>query len=244
MEKNYRDYLYDDFADILHTALITGKLEKEREVITKYFKKNYLPYFPTDRNAKILDLGCGLGNYLLAAQKFGYKNVLGVDGSPQVVEFCQKDGLKCIHADAISFLKSNQEKYDVIIFNDIIEHLTRDEMFEILFLIKDTLNRGGCVLIKTPNMANPITGLAGRYIDLTHEIGFTEGSMMHVLKTVSFKKVKIIGADIYVSPVPLIYLLKLCAKINNFIWYMFNCLYGRTTIKIFDKNIIAIAYKE
>lgn len=243
-KKNYRDYIYGNYADTLQDVLITGNLDKERNMICKYFKKNYLPYFPEDKNCKVLDLGCGLGNYLYAIQKYGYQNVIGVDASASVVAFCKKEGLKCIQANAKEFLQKNDNSYDVILFNDVIEHLTKDELFEVLFLLRKSLKSGGRVFIKTVNLSNPITGVTGRYLDLTHEIGFTELTMRQVLLAVSFKKFKIIGADIYVSPVPFIYILKLCAKINNVIWYLFNCLYGRTSIKIFEKNIIAIAYKE
>lgn len=126
----------------------------------------------------------------------------------------------------------------------MIEHFTRDELFDILFLLRKSLKKKGRIIIKTMNQSNPITGISSMYLDLTHETGFTEISMHQVLMAASFKKVKIVGADIYISPVPFVYILKIIAKINNFIWYMFNCLYGRTTVKIFEKNMIAIAYKD
>lgn len=244
-KKNYRDYLYGNYSEHLINNLVTGNLIKEREMIIKYFRKNYLPYLPKNKNCRILDLGCGMGNYLLAAKKCGYRNVIGVDASKSVVSFCKKDGLECVQAEAKEYLEDKENMFDVIIFNDVIEHLTKDELFETLHNLHKALRGGGIALIKTDNMSNPITGITGRYMDLTHEIGFTETSLRSALSAVSFKNIKIIGADIYVSPAPFIYILKLFAKINNFVWYLFNCLYGRTsTNKIFEKNIIAIAYKD
>lgn len=113
-----------------------------------------------------------------------------------------------------------------------------------LELFKSALKSNGRVIIKTCNLSNPITGASGRYFDMTHELGFTEISMRQVLLAVPFDKVKIIGADIYVSYLPFAYVLKFFAKIINFTWYILNCLYGRTTVKIYEKNIIAIAYKK
>lgn len=243
-KRTYRDYIYGQYAETLQEVLVTGDLNKERDMIGKYFKKNYLPFFPADKNCKILDLGCGLGNYLCAAKNCGYQNVIGVDGSDSVAEFCKKEGLDCICADANEFLREHENSFDVILFNDVIEHLSKEEVFEVLFLFYKALKHGGRVFIKTVNLANPITGVTGRYLDFTHEVGFTELTMRQVLRAASFRKFKVIGADIYVSPVPFIYILKLFAKINNFIWYLLNCMYGRTSIKIFEKNIIAIAYKE
>lgn len=103
--KNYREYIYGNYTDSLRNNLLTGDLTKERKMIAAYFKKNYLPFFPSDKNCKILDLGCGLGNYVYAARKYGYRNVTGVDASASVVETCKKSGLKCIQADAKEFLE-------------------------------------------------------------------------------------------------------------------------------------------
>lgn len=242
--KTYRAYIYGNYADNLHQNLITGNLCKERKMIYEYFKKNYLPYFPNDKKCKILDLGCGLGNYLYAVKKCGYKNVVGVDSSKSVVEFCKERGMQCVQADARKYLEKYEDTYDVILFNDVIEHFTKDELFEVLHLLYKSLTKKGRIFIKTMNLSNPITGMAGRYLDLTHEIGFTEISMRQTLLAASFKRVKVIGADIYVNSILFARVLKMLSRVNNFIWYAINCLYGRTTVKIFEKNIIAIAYKE
>ena len=242
--KNYRDYIYGNYSDTLIVKQITGDLKRERMLIAKYFQKNYLPYMPNNKNCRVLDLGCGLGNYIYAAQIHGYKNIIGVDASKSVIDFCRKEGFECVLSDAKTYLQDKENLFDVIIFNDVIEHFTRDELFDILFLLRKSLKKKGRIIIKTMNQSNPITGISSMYLDLTHETGFTEISMRQVLMAASFKKVKTVGADIYISPVPFVYILKIIAKINNFIWYMFNCLYGRTTVKIFEKNMIAIAYKD
>ncbi len=38
-------------------------------------------HFPADRQARILELGCGHGALLHFAQAAGYKNIEGIDGS-------------------------------------------------------------------------------------------------------------------------------------------------------------------
>lgn len=93
-------------------------------------------------------------------------------------------------------------------------------------------------------MANPITSISGRYFDMTHEIGFNEASMYQVLNAIDFKNIKIKGADIFVIGVPFIYVLKLYTIIQNTFWYLQSCVYGRNSITIFSKNLIAIAKKE
>lgn len=244
MKKGYRDYIYGNYTETLEKSLVSKNLNKEREMIYKYFRKNYLPYFPKNKNCRILDMGCGLGEYLLAVKRCGYNNVVGVDTSDSIVEFNRRQGIKCIHSDAKLFLGDKKNIYDVILFNDVIEHFKKEELFEVLELLREALRTGGRVIIKTANLSNPVTGASSRYFDLTHEVGFTEVSMRQMLLAANFAKVKVIGADIYVCCLPFVYVLKIFAKAINFIWYLLNCLYGRTTVKIFEKNLIAIAYKK
>jgi hypothetical protein len=51
----------------------------------------------------------------------------------------------------------------------------------------NTLKPGGKVFIKTPNMENPFN-LRSRYMDFSHEVGFTEHSLYEVLSTAGFRK--------------------------------------------------------
>lgn len=243
-EKSYREYVYGNYSESLTNNLLTGNLAKERNMIYAYFRKNYLPFFPADKNCKVLDLGCGFGNYVYAAKRCGYRNVTGIDASESVVAVCRNIGLKCLCADAVDFLKKHAGQYDVILFNDVIEHFKKEELFEILSFIRQALKREGKVIIKTMNLSNPVTGAASMYLDLTHETGFTEISMRQVLLAAGFQDIEIIGADIYIGPKPFIYALKIPAKMINAFWRVLNCLYGRTTVKIFEKNLIAVAYKK
>lgn len=242
--KSYRDYIYNNYSDVLKKRKVLNNSEKEEAAINKYFKRNYLPHFPKNRDCKILDLGCGLGYYMKACKKFGYENVMGVDMSQSNVEYCRQCGMMCELGDALSYLRSSGGGYDIIIFNDVIEHLTKEELFPVLLEIKSALKSGGKLIIKTYNLANPITSISGRYFDMTHEIGFNEASMYQVLNAIDFKNIKIKGADIFVIGVPFIYVLKLYTIIQNTFWYLQSCVYGRNSITIFSKNLIAIAKKE
>ena len=143
----YRQVIYENYSDTLKRDMNFKKLDKERETIYKYFKRNYLKYFPQNREAKILDLGCGLGSYIFAAKKCGYINVIGVDGSLSCVDFCKKNGIECECADVLEFLKNNESQFDVVLFNDVIEHFTKDEVIEVAKALRATLQN--CVQVWT-----------------------------------------------------------------------------------------------
>lgn len=218
------------------------EIEKDYLVHEKYFKKNYLKYMPINKKAKILDLGSGMGHFLNFAVKAGYTNVVGCDSSKECVDFCKN--FNVVYDDIFNFLRDKKDYYDLIVFNDVIEHLYKDEIFEIMDLIYMALKPGGGILIKTPNMTNPWVSTAGRYICLDHEIGFTEHSMRQVMKICNFVNVKIVGTNIYVSHNLINYIAWLFAKVGEGLWYILSYLYGRNTLKIFTKDILAIGYKE
>lgn len=239
----YRNVIYESYSETLERDMSFKKLKTERNSIYKYFKKNYLPYFPKSQAAKILDLGCGLGSYVIAAKKCGYQDVIGIDGSQSCADFCNANGVNCICEDALTWLNKHTNEYDVIMFNDVIEHFTKDEAISVTKALNSALVEGGVVLIKTDNMANPFTAIGGRYMDLTHEFCYNEMSMKQLLFATGFSEVTIKGTDIYVVLFPLNLIAKISEKVISAIIYLFNCLYGRTTIKIFQKDILAIAQK-
>ena len=92
-------------------------------------------------------------------------------------------------------------------------------------------------------MANPFVSTAGRYIDITHEIGFTEVSMRQVLRATGFKNIHIVGTDVYVLNPVVSSIAKIVSKVINLFLYILSSLYGRTSLRIFEKDILAIAYK-
>ena len=244
--KDYRERIYQDY---INSQFGSGhsiqNLHKDYLIHQRYFKKNYQKFLPPNKDAKILDAGCGLGHFLFFAEQNGYKDVTGIDVSKELVELCKGKGYNAVVADLFSFLAGHRNAFDAIIFNDVIEHLTKEEILNLLDLMYASLTDGGCLLIKTPNMANPFTAASGRYIDFTHEVGFTEASLKEILVVTKFANVRVIGTDIYVMyGNPLNYLAKFFAFIFSKILYLLSYLYGRKTIKIYEKDILAIAYKK
>ena len=169
---------------------------------------------------------------------------MGIDISKQEIEFCKDKGFKVVRSDIFAFLRKTKEKYDAIVLNDIIEHLTKDEINEILKHIHASLTKEGICLIKTFNMANPIMSPSGRYIDFTHEVCFTEESLRQVCLFAGFTMVHILPLDIYVFYTnPLNYIAKFLTFFLHQIFRILFLLYGRKTTHIFTKNILAVCKK-
>jgi cyclopropane fatty-acyl-phospholipid synthase-like methyltransferase len=56
---------------------------------------------------------------------------------------------------------------------DVIEHLTRQELFDLLDSVYRVLAPGGVCLVHVPN-AEGLYGMRIRYGDFTHELAFSE----------------------------------------------------------------------
>lgn len=151
----------------------------------------YDPFLPSDKNSKILDIGCGMGQFLLLLKNKGYKNFQGIDLSKEQIDFCKTIGINKIKLiDAFDFLKDKNEVYDFIIANDFIEHIEKNKILKFLSLIYKSLKKGGKLILKTSNTSN-FLALDARYIDFTHSVGFSPQSLKQILVVSGFQKVKI-----------------------------------------------------
>lgn len=239
-QRVYDSYISNGFGD-------AHSLKKEFDISNRYFKKNYLRFMPNDKEKKILELGCGMGQFYYFCKQNRYFNYEGIDVSKENIDFIKENidsSAKVAVIDIMEYLeKAGEEIVDVVIFNDVIEHLTKEEIITTLDGIHKVLKKNGIVMIKTPNMANPYVNTSGRYIDITHEVGFTETSMKQVLRATRFTDIVILGTDIYVLNPIISILAKVFSKIKNSIMYFNSVLYGRTSLKIYEKDILAIARK-
>jgi len=95
-------------------------------------------------NSKILDVGCGAGNFLYSLSKIGFKNLVGVD--PYLRKSTKEWNVK-IYNKSIRKLPDN-EKYDFIIFNHSFEHIY--EQLQTLIKVYKLLPEDGVCLIRMP----------------------------------------------------------------------------------------------
>lgn len=185
----YDKFLSAGFADIN---------AKSRRHVIELYRHNYCRFLPENKSAKILDIGCGMGHFLEFLGEEGYENILGVDISRECVGYCLERGIAKVKLieNLLEFLPG-AGVFDFVVMNDVVEHMTKEEIVSALALIKERLNSAGKIIIKTGNMAS-LAGLRIRYNDFTHQLGFTEYSLTQVLKISGFKDIMICP---YVFPV-------------------------------------------
>ena len=244
MEDNYRTRIYHTYVSAQkrpHVPL-SIKVFKPR---LPYLKKLVRKHFPNDRNASILDLGCGHGALIYCAIQEGYFNIRGVDRSHEQVQIAKKLRIEGIeHGDAMGTLANIPvTTVDCIAAFDLIEHFKRNELVHFIDAIHRVLKPGGRLIIHTANGESPF-GMRIRYGDLTHELAFTQSSLSQLLLSSGFSFVN------FYEDRPVLHGLK--SAIRLLLWKVIRSFFrlfimietgesGRYAI--FSQNFLAVAFK-
>ncbi len=127
-------------------------------------RKCYVEYLPS--MGKILDLGCGRGEFLELLRESGRQGV-GVESDPRLVEICRSKGLKVENAGVLEWLEEDTGRWDGIMIGHLIEHLSGSDAYALIQLARKRLTPGGRIVLLTPN-PNFLPGVGGFWSDLTH----------------------------------------------------------------------------
>jgi 2-polyprenyl-3-methyl-5-hydroxy-6-metoxy-1,4-benzoquinol methylase len=215
---------------------------REYELYARFFRRNYARHLPQGRDARILDLGCGPGHFLYFLKDAGYRNYLGLDASDECIDICRQNGLNAERGDMFAHLPAHAAEYDAIVCNELFEHLPKGQAFALADLCRGALRPGGTLLVKVPNMACPVGSSRSRYVDITHETGYTDHSLRTLLETCGLANCRVLGPDIYVTRNPLANLAGRLFFRATACWFrVLELGYGIKTPHVMTKSILAVA---
>ena len=147
-------------------------------------------FFPNNKERLVVDLACGAGSWIYYAKKMGYTNLRGCDVSPEQISLAHKLGLVEVQeSDVSSFLANLTQNCEFMLLIDVLEHLEKQELLDLLDEAYSKLEKGGKLLIHVPN-ASGLGGMSVRYGDFTHETAFTASSIKQVLTVIGFSEVQ------------------------------------------------------
>lgn len=209
----------------------------------KQFEKNYRKFFPTNKDANVLDIGIGRGEMLSTMRNWGYSNYLGIDISPSTVGFCKEIGLNAKLVDnSTEYLSKNTSTYNIITLLDVLEHFKKEDIIPFLKTARASLKDGGVLIIQVPNLQAP-DGYLHRYNDITHEVGFIEHSLAQVLLASGFNQFEIHGFEQFVFGTPIEYARRLVRAIHWLFVRGLRGANGNINPKILNPIFFAAVYK-
>lgn len=201
MAEDYRHRLFASY-NATHVSHLDADDVAKRDWFVAYVRNNFLSHLKhlDPGSARILEIACNKGYLLAGLRSLGFKILHGVDLSPVDVEEAQTllpdASIACI--DASTYLDSNQGGFDVIILKALLEHVPKDQVIPLLEKVRTGLAPGGLVVIEVPNM-DWLLAHHERYMDFTHEVGFTREALAQVMRNV-FTHVAVFRAAPVVGP--------------------------------------------
>lgn len=121
------------------------------------------------KNELVVDLGCGAGELLFTLKRLGFSNLAGCDLSAEQVAVAQKLFPTVTEKNLFAFLTTFRDgEIGLVTLFDVLEHLTRQEAFDLFDLVKRKLKPGGCFIVHMPNGLSPFVGHV-YWGDITHE---------------------------------------------------------------------------
>jgi SAM-dependent methyltransferase len=215
-------------------------VEKGYARFAAYYRANYLPNLPADRDARILVVSCGPGYLVGLLRDAGYGNVVGIDSDPSKIAHARHHGLPCETAEAFPWMEQNREPFDAIVPEQELNHLTLDEQLEFLALCRRNLKPGGLLIVYGLNGANPLVGAENLAHNIDHFNTFTDYSLRQILQLAGFAEIRVMPLKLYVFwKNPLNYVGLAVTTVLELFFRACFVLYGKDT-KILSKKLAAL----
>ncbi len=212
---------------------------------SRYYMENQdkmLSLLEGDRNAEVLDIGCNDGSFTLrVGATIGSEKLHGMDIDGAMMEKVRGKGIKAIVHDANTEFPYEDRFFDVVISNQVLEHLyNTDGFFSEVYRV---LRLGGYAVISTANLSS-FHNLAFMNLGMTppgyhvskvqvgnflygmkthgHVKLFTSTALRDLARYHGFKVEKLMGCGIYPFP----------RRISNFLCMIFTRYSTYLTIKL------------
>jgi SAM-dependent methyltransferase len=156
------------------SALTAARLEA--------WAKALLPY---RRLGRVLEVGCGKGHFLAAAQAAGFE-AWGTEVSSSGLQALRERGLQVLPGE-LPELSLPAEHFDAVILFEVIEHLPDPTRY--LTECHRVVREGGALLITTPNfdsLSRRILGERWRVVDPEHLVLFTSRGLRMAFERAGF----------------------------------------------------------
>ena len=204
LEKHYPRHQYYSYKRSIKG--LSGLIRRFRSYLIKnYYKPTILsrtfsllvqsvpgiPKKPDKKPWKVLDVGCGSGDTLMALKELGW-DVYGLEIDRNAIRLAKERGLVNIKLGGYEKIENFPNNYfDCIRLYHVIEHLPNP--YRCLQLIYKKLKPGGEVVLGTPNAGSMVSKIFGKYwynLDIPrHLFVFSPETLSSLVKKAGFSQV-------------------------------------------------------
>jgi len=141
--------------------------------------------------APLLDIGAGRGEFLSLCRDAGIE-ACGIDMNSAMVEHCKGIGLSVVHGEGLSYLRTlPDESLSAVTGFQVIEHLSSNQLLELIRTSFDKLKQGGVVVFETIN-PDCIDAFKNFFVDMTHTRPVYSSVLKFMFELVGFKDIEVI----------------------------------------------------
>ena len=182
------------FIDLDHAAIESGRPRENRWMLDEAYvadKKASIArhieaarFDAIDRDAPILDIGCGVGVGLEVFHELGFRNIYGIEPDLFSVEVMKRDRpwIHALHADAYRHPADLAGRFALVMFDNVLEHQTRPvQAAASAFAL---LRPGGVLWATVPNACGPdfrTNKMKSQNLNFGHWSYFTPGALTKLL---------------------------------------------------------------
>jgi len=152
---------------------------------------------PRHQSNRVLDIGCGRGEWLQLLQENGY-DATGIDTNPVMVSSCKEQKLNALNTDALEWLRQQPDaSLCAITAFHVIEHIPFDQLLRWTTEARRVLQPGGVLIYETPNPENILVGSHTFYHDPTHRNPITPALLEFLAEYCGYSNNKLVRLHPY-----------------------------------------------
>ena len=138
-------FYQSDAYQFMFDNMLIKSLDYRLEVIAPRKFKSVAGFFE-NRKPKLLDVGCGIGEFLHVAQANGWDGV-GIEFSPRAVDFARKEMELEIFDRPVNECQFQDGQFDIVTMWDVVDH--DENPLELLKVVYRKMKKGGKLFIQT-----------------------------------------------------------------------------------------------
>lgn len=185
----------DPFLDIFYREFedrYRGSREEILERLREYVGHIAFLKDTDQKKRRIVDLGCGRGEWLEVMREEGLE-AIGVDLNEAQAESARALGFEIEIENALNWLARQKDRsIDFISAFHLIEHLEFPVLVRLFKEALRVLKPGGGLLIETPNPESLIVGAYKFWFDPTHVRPYPPELITQLLETLSFREIELL----------------------------------------------------